>query len=141
MKIRVIILTILFLLSIRDLHAGKIKIMITNIQEEKGTIHYGIYNSAENFPKEKGKIFGGYMNVTEVIKNGLVISNLDEAYYAVAVYHDKNLNNQFDSIFSIPTESYGFSKNAPVFLGPPKFEDASFFVGESEEVELKIELR
>tara|TARA_B100000900_G_scaffold225800_1_gene191634 strand:+ start:104 stop:529 length:426 start_codon:yes stop_codon:yes gene_type:complete len=141
MKIKILILALLFLLTYRNSHAGKIKIMVTNIKEVKGTIHYGIYNSAENFPEEKGKIQGGYINVTEVIKNGLIISNLDEAYYAVALYHDKNSNNKFDSFFSIPTESYGFSKNAAVFLGPPKFEDASFFVGKSEEVELKIELR
>ena len=59
----------------------------------------------------------------------------------MAIYHDKNSNQKFDSFLSIPQEMYGFSKNAKVFFGPPKFEDASVFVGRDDIVELNIELR
>jgi len=141
MKIKTIISVLLLLILYTNSFAGKLKIKISNIKEKKGAIHYGIYNSPNDFPDEKGKIIGGYIEVSEVLKNGLVIKNLDEAYYAVAIFHDKNSNNEFDSFLAIPTERYGFSRNAPVFLGPPKFEDASVFVGASQEIELNIELR
>ena len=49
--------------------------------------------------------------------------------------------NNCHFIPSIPKEKFGFSKNARVFLGPPKFEDASFFVGQNSIVEIMIELR
>ena len=140
MKIKTIISVLLLLILYTNSFAGKLKIKISNIKE-KGAIHYGIYNSPNDFPDEKGKIIGGYIEVSEVLENGLVIKNLDEAYYAVAIFHDKNSNNEFDSFLAIPTERYGFSRNAPVFLGPPKFEDASVFVGASQEIELNIELR
>ena len=118
-----------------------IKLFVSNIENKKGTIHYAIYNDAKFFPKESGKILGGYETVSEVIKNGLIIEGLPESVYAIAIYHDKNLNEKFDTFLSIPQEKYGFSNNAKVFLGPPKFDDASFFLEEDDIIELMIDLK
>ena len=49
--------------------------------------------------------------------------------------------NEFDTFWSLPQEKYGFSNDAKVFFGPPKFEDASFFIGLDDLVEIDIELR
>lgn len=50
--------------------------------------------------------------------------------YAVAVYHDENNNHHFDrSLIGLPVEGYGFSRNAPIFLGPPSFASVRFSVG------------
>ena len=124
-----------------ELSAGEIRILVSNIDEKKGTIHYGVYNNPKLFPDESGKILGGFEEVSKVIKDGLLIDDLEESNYAIAIFHDKNSNNKFDTFFSIPKEKFGFSKNARVFLGPPKFEDASFFVGQNSIVEIMIELR
>ena len=124
-----------------ELSSGEIRILVSNIEEKKGTIHYGVYNNPKLFPDESGKILGGVEEVSKVINDGLLIDDLEESDYAVAIFHDKNSNNKFDTFFSIPKEKFGFSKNARVFLGPPKFEDASFFVGQNSIVEIMIELR
>ena len=124
-----------------ELSAGEIRILVSNIEEKKGTIHYGVYNNPKLFPKDSGKILGGVVEVSKVIKDGLLIDDLEESNYAIAIFHDKNSNNKFDTFFSIPKEKFGFSKNARVFLSPPKFEDASFFVGQNSTVEIMIELR
>ena len=124
-----------------ELFAGEIRILVSNIEEKRGTIHYGVYNNPKLFPDERGKILGGFEDVSRVIKDGLLIDDLEESNYAIAIFHDKNSNNKFDTFFSIPKEKFGFSKNARVFLGPPKFEDASFFVGQNSTVEIMIELR
>tara|TARA_B100000886_G_scaffold135476_1_gene91411 strand:+ start:270 stop:695 length:426 start_codon:yes stop_codon:yes gene_type:complete len=124
-----------------ELFAGEIRILVSNIEEKSGTIHYGVYNNPKLFPDERGKILGGFEDVSRVIKDGLLIDDLEESNYAIAIFHDKNSNNEFDTFFSIPKEKFGFSKNARVFLGPPKFEDASFFVGQNSTVEIMIELR
>ena len=124
-----------------ELSAGEIRILVSNIEEKRGTIHYGVYNNPKLFPDESGKILGGVEEVSKVIKDGLLIDDLEESDYAVAIFHDKNSNNKFDTFLSIPKEKFGFSKNARVFLGPPKFEDASFFVGQNSIVEIMIELR
>lgn len=50
--------------------------------------------------------------------------------YAVAVYHDENNNHHFDrSLIGLPVEGYGFSRNAPIFLGPPAFAAVRFRAG------------
>ena len=124
-----------------ELFAGEIRILVSNIEEKSGTIHYGVYNNPKLFPDERGKILGGFEDVSRVIKDGLLIDDLEESNYAIAIFHDKNSNNEFDTFFSIPKEKFGFSKNARVFLGPPKFEDASIFVGQNSIVEIMIDLR
>ena len=124
-----------------ELSAGEIRILVSNIDEKKGTIHYGVYNNPKLFPDENGKILGGFEDVSRVIKDGLLIDDLEESNYAIAFFHDKNSNDEFDTFFSIPKEKFGFSNNARVFLGPPKFEDASIFVGQNSIVEIMIELR
>jgi len=124
-----------------ELSAGEIRILVSNIEEKKGTIHYGVYNNPKLFPDESGKVLGGFEEVSKVIEDGLLIEDLEESNYAIAIFHDKNSNDKFDTFFSIPKEKFGFSNNARVFLGPPKFEDASIFVGQNSIVEIMIELR
>ena len=141
MKINFLIVAMLSIFVWSQLSSGEIKILVSNIEEKKGTIHYGLYNNSKLFPEESGKILGGYEEVSKVIENGLLIDDLDESNYAIAIFHDKNSNNKFDTFFSIPTEKFGFSNNAKVFLSPPKFEDASIFVGKNSIVEIMIELR
>ncbi len=141
MKISIPIMIFMLCFCFKEINAGKIKILVSNLDNAKGTIHYAIYNSPEFFPDEKGKLIGGFKNVSEVNKTGIVVNNLKESNYAVAIYHDQNSNNEFDTFLAIPIEKFGFSKNAEVFFGPPKFEEASIFVGEKETVEIAIELR
>ena len=46
--------------------------------------------------------------------------------YALAVIHDENGNGKLDTFAGIPREGYGFSNNAPVRFGPPRFAAARF---------------
>ena len=62
--------------------------------------------------------------VEEVIANGILIKELNESYYAVAIYHDENSNKNL--ILSFNTKgNYGFSNNA-VFFGPPNLKMQDF---------------
>ena len=141
MKIIISLIITLCIFYSFSVNAGEIKIIIPNIEDEKGVIHFGLYNKAEYFPEKEGRILGGHEDVLAVKKNGLIITNLKESEYAVAIYHDENSNNKFDKFLAIPKERYGFSNNAKVFLGPPKFKDASFFLGSNEKIEITIDLR
>jgi uncharacterized protein (DUF2141 family) len=50
--------------------------------------------------------------------------------YAIALLHDENNNGKADrSLGMIPKEGYGFSRDAKVSMGPPKFKDAVFAMG------------
>lgn len=49
--------------------------------------------------------------------------------YAIALFHDENGNGRMDKMLMVPREGYGFSRDAPIQFGPPKFGAASFPVG------------
>ncbi|MAZ07685.1 MAG: hypothetical protein CMM99_04410 [Rickettsiales bacterium] len=139
MNIKILSFLLVFLSN--PLWAGKLKINVKNINEKVGSIHFALYNKGESFPEKKGKILGLVKDAEEIFKDGLLIEDLKESNYAVAIFHDENSNDEFDTFWSIPQEKYGFSNDAEVFFGPPNFEDASFFVGIDDFVEIDIELR
>ena len=60
--------------------------------------------------------------------------------YALAVIHDENGNGKLDTFAGIPREGYGFSRNAPVRFGPPRFAAARFTLGREAE-EQRITMR
>ncbi len=61
--------------------------------------------------------------------------------YAIALLHDENDNGKADrTLGMIPREGYGFSRDAKVRMGPPKFRDAVFTHG-AEKQSLAIKMR
>ncbi|KQM21775.1 DUF2141 domain-containing protein [Novosphingobium sp. Leaf2] len=60
--------------------------------------------------------------------------------YAVSLIHDENGNGKLDTRLFIPREGFAFSNNAPVVMGPPKFEHAAFDV-QGEAVHLEIRMK
>ena len=51
--------------------------------------------------------------------------------YAIALLHDENDNGKADRAMGMmPKEGYGFSRDAPVKMAPPKFKDAVFATGD-----------
>ena len=49
--------------------------------------------------------------------------------YAIALLHDENENGKADrALGMMPTEGFGFSRDAKVRMGPPRFEDAKITI-------------
>jgi uncharacterized protein (DUF2141 family) len=63
-----------------------------------------------------------------------------EGRYAIALIHDENGNGKLDKRLMIPREGFGFSQDAPVMMGPPRFDSAAFAVGAVKE-RLSIRMR
>ena len=126
MKINICLFLVSLFVSIQ-VKSAELTIRILNIDEKIGFIHFAIYDNPEFFPKNEGKKLGFKEEVKNLINNEIIIGDLEESYYAVAIYHDKNSNDEFDSFLSIPQEKFGFSNDAKVFLGPPSFDESSFY--------------
>ena len=61
--------------------------------------------------------------------------------YAMALVHDENNNGKIDrALGMMPKEGYGFSRDAPVRMAPPRYADAAFAVGDAD-VRLAIKMR
>jgi len=59
------------------------------------------------------------------------IAGVPPGVYAAQAFHDENGNGRLDRNFlGLPLEGMGFSNDAKMHMGPPRFEDASFTVGE-----------
>ncbi|MEO0698152.1 MAG: DUF2141 domain-containing protein [Pseudomonadota bacterium] len=67
-------------------------------------------------------------------------SDVEPGDYAVALLHDENNDGKANrALGMMPKEGYGFSRDAKVRMGPPKFGDAVFeHVGEDQELTIKM---
>lgn len=51
--------------------------------------------------------------------------------YAISLFHDENGNGKLDTMMMIPREGFGFSRDAKIRFGPPRFAAAAFAVERS----------
>ena len=70
----------------------------------------------------------------------VVVRGIEPGAYAVQSFHDANDNLDIDrNLLGLPREGMGFSRDAPMRFGPPRFEDAVVEVkGERSEVEFRM---
>lgn len=81
-------------------------------------------------------------HLTVPAQNGpvLVFRHVAPGHYAVSLFHDENANARLDKSMGVPAEGYGFSRDAPVWFGPPRFRAAQFAVG-ANDLTLAIKVR
>ena len=112
---------------------------ITGISSIKGDVYVYLYTSEEGFPIEISKASG--FKKFKVTKNSMTVyfKNLNLGIYAVSVYQDIDTNGKINQNFlGIPKEPVGVSNNAKGFMGPPKYEDAKFYLDTSKSIEIKL---
>ncbi len=70
----------------------------------------------------------------------VTVTGIPTGRYAVQAFLDENDNGKVDrALFGIPREGIGFSNDAKVVLGPPKFAEAGFaFNGVAQTIALKL---
>lgn len=107
---------------------GKIMVNISNIESDKGVCKTCLFTDEVSFA---GK--GSALKCADVkIRNKRAIHVFDgvpPGIYAIAVFHDQNVNNKMDKNFlGIPKEGYGASKNKLPFASAPSFRENQFEV-------------
>ena len=80
---------------------------------------------------------------SEIAKPGqveVVFKDLAPGSYAVSAYQDLNGNQRLDAnMVGMPTEPFGFSRDAKGQFGPPKFDDAVIKVSaEPQRIQFKL---
>jgi uncharacterized protein (DUF2141 family) len=89
-------------------------------------VHACLTRDQAHFPNCKADPLAFRLTAPASEAGQLHFRNLAGGTYALAIVHDENANGQLDTFVKIPREGYGFSRNAPVRFGPPKFGEASF---------------
>lgn len=111
------------LLATAAAHAGDLRIEVTLPAERQGTVLAAVFDQATGFPRSKP-----LRTATAQPAEGKAVVEfvgLPAGDYAVSVFLDENANFKLDTnLFGMPTELYGFSRNARNLAGPPAFTDA-----------------
>ncbi|HEY6965425.1 MAG TPA: DUF2141 domain-containing protein [Erythrobacter sp.] len=110
---------------------GEVVITVTDLRSKKGVVRACMTTRADIFPK---CIKDPTAFRTVVSANGKVeirFTGVKPGNYAIALLHDENDNGKADRAMGMmPKEGYGFSRDAPVNMAPPKFKDAVMAIGE-----------
>jgi len=120
--------TLFFCLSLfsQSSSKGVLEIKFTEIRSDNGLIAIGINTSPEGWPR-KPQIELNWKK--EEVVNGTFTVKVPELPFgtlAISVLDDENSNLEMDMRLGIPREGFGFSRDAPVRLSPPKYKESSF---------------
>jgi len=103
---------------------GTLGIDVGNVRVARGVVHVDVCPEAK-FLKDDCPWSGdapARVGITRV-----TVTGLPPGRYAAQAFLDENSNGKVDrALFGIPKEGVGFSNDAKITLGPPKFADAAF---------------
>lgn len=111
--------------------AGTVTITVTDLRNTDGVIRACMTTVEDVFPrcirdpKSHRTVVPAGNNVT------IRFDNVEPGKYAIALLHDENEDGKANRVLGMaPKEGYGFSRDAPVRMAPPEWDDAVFDVGE-----------
>jgi uncharacterized protein (DUF2141 family) len=117
---------------------NELTVIVYGIEGLKGQIAIGLFNNQNDWIKDKQD----YIALKIKVSGDTIFytyKNIPKGIYAVALYHDENMNGILDfGLFYIPKEGYAFSNNVFGILGPPKFEKASFLLDGKKTIQIEI---
>ncbi len=105
-----------------------IHVHVLNIRNSTGTVACALFESPDGFPTEYLRVATNIMMIrVRQAQARCDFEDLPSGTYAIAVIHDENMNGKLDTTWlGIPTEGYGFSRDAQGVVGMPSFAAASF---------------
>ena len=107
----------------------EIVVEVTGLRNQRGTLRACLTADRARFPRCNDD--AGSHRLALPVAQGQVLrfQNVRPGTYAIALLHDENGNGRADRALSmIPREGFGFSRDAPVRMGPPAFADAAITV-------------
>lgn len=121
--------------------APALVVTVTGVRSAKGKILACLSSEPAAFPDCKGHPTARHMSVAaQKGEVTLDFGPVPPGTYAVSLFHDENANGKLDTVMMIPREGYGFSRDAPVRMAPPRFAAAAFAIG-SEPVRQTLKMR
>ena len=118
-----------------------VTVTVTDLRNTKGVVRACMTTNAKVFPKCRDDANSHRLVVNAGSRVILTFDNVQPGTYAIALLHDENNNGKSDrALMMMPKEGYGFSRDAKVSMGPPKFAAAAFTVG-SQPVSQTIRMR
>lgn len=119
----------------------EVTVSVTHLRSTKGVVRACMTSDQARFPKCVGDAASHRLVVPAATATKLTFRNVAPGRYAIALLHDENANGKADRAMGMmPKEGFGFSRDAPVRMAPPKYADAVFPVGDKN-MSLTIKMR
>ena len=111
-----------------------ISVTVTNLRNAKGIVRACMTTDEDKFPRCRG-VAGAHGATADAQEGSIVFTftGVKPGRYAIALLHDENGNGKADrALGMMPKEGFGFSRDAKVRMGPPKFREAAFDIGQDD---------
>ncbi|BBC71521.1 conserved hypothetical protein [Altererythrobacter sp. B11] len=119
----------------------RVEVQVTGLRSDKGIVRACMTSLAGHFPDCSDDSGAYSASVASGEPLTIVFPAVVPGEYAIAVLHDENGNGKADRLLgTLPREGFGFSRDARLRMGPPRFSDAAFEVG-SRSVHQAIRMR
>ena len=120
---------------------GSVVVEVDNVRNARGLVRACLTSDADDFPvctEERDRHADTPAAPGKVM---LRFNGVPQGRYAIAILHDENANGKIDKAMGMmPREGFGFSRDAPLRMGPPRFGDAAFAV-EPGDTRLRVKMR
>ena len=114
-----------------------LKVVITNINTQKGSIELGVFDNSKGF-LSKGHEYRTHSQKVNGNTMTIIIKDLPKGTYAVSFFQDINSDGKCNiNILARPTEPYGFSNNVKLKLFKPSFESCQLNVQQDKTITIK----
>lgn len=119
-----------------------VTITATGLRNAHGVVRACMTGEVAHFPSCKNPASAYNLVGDAGASVTLTFKDVKPGRYAIALLHDENGNGKADrAAMMIPTEGFGFSRDAKVRFGPPRFEQAAFDVAPGADQKLVIRMR
>lgn len=121
---------------------SEVTVLATGLRSSTGVVRACMTGDMATFPRCQ-TAGSAYKAVGEAGASvTLHFTGVKPGRYAIALLHDENSNGKADrAAMMIPKEGFGFSRDAKVRFGPPKFRDAAFDIAPGAQEKLTIRMR
>ncbi|MEP3422479.1 MAG: DUF2141 domain-containing protein [Erythrobacter sp.] len=121
--------------------AATITITVTDLRSDEGVVRACMTTMEDVFPRcvRDPNSHRTVVRADDTIT--IRFENVEPGDYAIALLHDENEDGKANRVLGMaPREGYGFSRDAPVRMAPPDWDDAVFTIGSASQ-NLTIKMR
>jgi uncharacterized protein (DUF2141 family) len=130
MKRAILALPALLLLSGANVpDSGSVTVTIEGLRSNRGLVQACLTADPATFPDCARDPHAHRLTVSAHEGETIAFQGVAPGRYAIALLHDENSNGRVDKVLMMPKEGFGFSRDAAVRFGPPRFSAAAFEIG------------
>lgn len=128
----------LLLLPFMMFSQNKLSVDVIGVKSNNGNVLVAVYNSSDSF-LDSDKMFSGGSSKAELGNTLVIIDDLPDGEYALAIFHDEDGDDELDTNWiGIPKEPICFSIGKMKTFGPPKYSECAFKVEGDKKIQVSL---